>query len=200
MQLVTVSYDLMEGEGRDGAQTVNIRNALNIFFQGVERRAYRMAYIATYNREDALDLVQDAMLRLARNYAQRPNEEWAPLFHRILQHRITDWHRKRKVEQWFGSWFGRSRDEDNQPEPSLEIEDVRFEPGRTVFNSQALSRLDEVLHELPLRQQQAFLLRAWEGLDVQQTAEAMGCSAGSVKTHYSRAIHTVREKLEGYWP
>jgi len=176
-----------------------MQQGLNQFLKDVERRAYRMAFIATHNRDEALDIVQDAMMKLAQKYAHKPPDQWPPLFYRILQHRITDWYRRRKIERGIRGLFGlNSEDEEQSNTP--EIADEADEPSKNLDNHQSMHKLDEILHQLPLRQQQAFLLRTWEGLNVSDTAKIMGCSSGSVKTHYSRAIHTVRQKLEGHWP
>ncbi len=153
-----------------------------------------MARIATGNEDDALELVQEAMLSLVQRYAARDEQEWGPLFHRILQSRIRDWYRRSKVRNRFRVWFSRDADEDdpleNQPDPAAD------EPLQQLESERFGEMLEKALGELPNRQQQAFLLRAWEGLSVEETAEAMGISAGSVKTHYSRAVHTLREQLE----
>ena len=159
--------------------------------------------IATSSREDALDIVQDAMLRLARGYGDRAADDWGPLFHRILQSVIRDWYRRSRVRnrwrQFFGGHAGDSADEPG--EDPLEARFASAAPGPVVglAQSQTMDALDRVLHQLPLRQQQAFLLRQWEGLSVRQTAEAMGCSEGSVKTHLSRAVKVLREELQAYW-
>jgi RNA polymerase sigma-70 factor, ECF subfamily len=164
------------------------------FLAAVERKAFHMARIATGNEDDALELVQEAMLNLVQRYAARDEQEWGPLFHRILQSRIRDWYRRSKVRNRFRVWFNRDADEDdpleNLPDP------IADEPLQQLESERFGEALEKALGELPNRQQQAFLLRAWEGLSVEETAEAMGISAGSVKTHYSRAVHTLREKLE----
>lgn len=170
------------------------------FLASVEQRAYKMALVATGQREDALDIVQDAMFKLAQKYSRRQPDEWPPLFYRILQSRIRDWYRRRKVnKKWLRPFFQFS-----QAEGGDELDSVTahrsHEPEERLAGKAAISIVDQALHELPLRQQQCVLLRLWEGLDVRQTASAMGCSEGSVKTHYSRAVHTLRDKLEGYWP
>ncbi|OGI52268.1 MAG: RNA polymerase sigma factor [Candidatus Muproteobacteria bacterium RIFCSPHIGHO2_12_FULL_60_33] len=172
--------------------------ALDRFLAGVERRAFVMARLATGNADDAHDIVQDAMLTLVSRYASRGEQEWGPLFHTILQSRIIDWHRRSKVRNRLRVWFGK-RDEDDEDDPLQNIVDGRSpDPPAQLKDKQAMAALEAAIHKLPPRQQQAFLLRAWEGLDVAQTAHAMKCSEGSVKTHYSRAVHTLREQLEDH--
>ncbi len=174
------------------------------FLAGVESRAYRMAWIATNSREDALDIVQDAMLRLVKRYADRPEAEWEPLFQRIMQSAIRDWYRRSQVRNRWRQWLGFAKgslDEERLDDP-LETTIASHVPGPEshLASQHAIDVLDAALHALPLRQQQVFLLRQWEGLSVADTAHAMGISAGSVKTHYSRAVRTLRGKLEDHWP
>ncbi len=166
-----------------------------------------MAVIATGNNDDALDIVQDAMLKLVHKYANRDDAEWGPLFHRILQTTIRDWYRRQKVRNQWRSFLRltgmsqKSSDDnaegDNYCDP---IENARqrtaHEPINQLASDNAMQALDVSLHGLPARQQQAFLLRVWEGLSTAETAQAMGCSQGSVKTHYSRAVHSLRKQLE----
>jgi RNA polymerase sigma-70 factor (ECF subfamily) len=173
---------------------------LDRFLASVERRAVVTARIATGNPDDALDLVQDAMLALAQRYADRPEQEWGPLFTTILQSRIRDWYRRSKVRNRLRVWLGRDDDEESV-DPVGELPDAD-EPGPVgrLRNQRAMSALEEALHQLPLRQQQAFILRTWDGLDTRDTAQAMGCSEGSVKTHYSRACASLREALKEYEP
>ncbi len=161
-----------------------------------------MAEIATGNREDALDLVQDAMLGLVKSYGDRDAADWPPLFYRILQSRIRDGYRRNRVRNRFRVWLGGRRGEDDEcsGDAIQNLADARPGIERQVIGEDAMSRLQAALQALPLRQQQAFLLRAWEGMDVSATAFAMGCSEGSVKTHYSRAVHRLREQLEDHWP
>ncbi|MES9991190.1 MAG: RNA polymerase sigma factor [Candidatus Thiodiazotropha sp.] len=176
--------------------------ALERFLIQVERRAFTMAEIATGNRDDALDLVQDAMLALVKRYGDRASEEWPPLFYRILQSRIRDWYRRTRVRNRFRVWLGLSGKEPGQePDPIQEAADHKLPDVVDQLASQvAMDDLHATLRELPMRQQQAFLLRTWEGLSVGETAYAMGCSEGSVKTHYSRAVHRLRERLEDFRP
>jgi len=176
---------------------------LDRFLAGVERRAFRMAELATGNREDALDLVQDAMLGLVKSYADRDEQDWAPLFHRILQSRINDWYRRSKVRNRFRVWLGFGSASGDEPavDPIQTVVDHRQPDTLSLLQqADAIGQLQSALQALPLRQQQAFLLRCWEGLDVAGTAFAMGCSEGSVKTHYSRAVHKLREVLGEHWP
>ncbi len=166
----------------------------------VERRAFLIARMAVGDREEALDLVQDAMLRLVENYGARPKDEWGPLFQRILQSRIRDWYRRSRVRHRFRVWLGRG-DEANAGDPLEQQPDrASAAPDKRAHTSQTISALEGALAELPLRQRQAFLLRVWEDLDVAQTAKAMSCSEGSVKTHYFRAVRALRERLTDYWP
>ena len=187
------------GETRTGAQTLERERELNRFFADVERRALRIAEIAVRDREEALDLVQNAMIKLARRYAGRPQDEWTPLFYRILQNGVRDWHRRQGVRRRVMVWFGRAgEDEDydfvqSAPDPA----DPR--PDRELENREAMASLEDAIRDLPTRQREAFMLRTFEGLDVAGTATAMGVSAGSVKTHYSRAVHTLRERLGEHW-
>lgn len=165
------------------------------FFSETERRAFRIAEIATGNREEALDILQDAMFKLVQKYADRDSSEWGALFHTILQSRIKDWYRRNSVRNRFRSWFGNSQDDEDY-DPIQLAEDLKGRsPEQLLETSQEMVVLESGIRDLPLRQQQAFMLRMFEGMDVAETAVAMGCSQGSVKTHYSRAIHSLREKL-----
>jgi len=155
-----------------------------------------MARFALGNADDALDVVQDAMLQLVRRYADRSEQEWGALFYTILQSRISDWRRRAKVRNRFRVWFG--GDETATSNPLENIAGHSPEPPAQLRDKQAMASLEAALRDLPPRQQQAFMLRVWEGLDVAQTAKTMGCSQGSVKTHYSRAVHALREKLEDH--
>ena len=174
--------------------------AINHFLADVERRAFRMAQLATGNADDSLDLVQDAMLDFARRYALKPEGEWPALFYRVLQSRITDWHRRATVRNRFRVWFRSRNDEDEGEDPFSKVADPSPDPSRMLMSKVSGEAIMAALRTLSLRQQQAFLLRSWEGLDVAQTAFAMGCSEGSVKTHYSRAVHSLQRLLEEYRP
>lgn len=174
--------------------------ALDAFLAEVGPRALVMARVAVRDPDEAMDLVQDAMCRLVAKYAHRPAGEWRPLFFRILQHRIRDWHRRRAVRVRVMGWIGTPRDEDPH-DPLDGVPDPRApSPSDGVRLARAGDALRAALAELPARQQEAFLLRAWEDLGVAETAAAMGCSEGSVKTHYFRAIRALRKVLEDHRP
>ncbi|MGH8295555.1 MAG: RNA polymerase sigma factor [Steroidobacteraceae bacterium] len=170
--------------------------ALGQFLAGVEVRAFKIAQAALRHEDDALDAVQDAMLQLARAYADRPAEEWRPLFYRILENRIRDMQRRRTVRNRVMSWLPlRPEADEEEPDPiSRAVSDDPL-PVRRLEIEEAMAGLQEALRTLPRRQQQAFLLRMLEGLDVAQTAMVMGCSEGSVKTHYFRALQRLRAQL-----
>ena len=169
---------------------------LNQFLAGVELKAFKIALAALRHQDDALDAVQDAMLQLARAYADRPAEEWKPLFYRILENRIRDMQRRRTVRARVMAWLPfRGDDEDEEPDPIAQAPSPDPPPVRKLEIEEAMRALEKALAELPRRQQQVFLLRTLEGLDVAETARAMGCSEGSVKTHYFRALQRLREQL-----
>lgn len=187
-------------EHSTGATALQRERQLNRFLADVERRALRIAEIALRDRDEALDLVQEAMIKLVRSYSDRAEDEWAPLFYRILQNGIRDWHRRQKVRNRVMVWFGKGASADDDYDVTAQAPDpVGRTPEAQLQASEALHRLEDLLHELPARQREAFMLRTFEGLDVAGTAIAMGCSAGSVKTHYSRAVHALREKLGDHW-
>lgn len=166
------------------------------FLASIESRAFRIAQFATKNRDDALDIVQDAMMKLVQKYSDKPREAWKALFYSILQSHILDWHRRQSVRNRFRSWF--NKDEDDEAEDGLEQQaaDTAYMPDLLVQDAQFSMALNTALNALPLRQQQVFLLRIWEGLDIRDTAVAMHCSESSVKTHYNRALAKLRVQLQ----
>ena len=170
--------------------------ALDQFLVSVERRAFKIAQLGLRNDDDALDAVQDAMMKLVQSYASRPEAEWAPLFYRILTNRVRDMQRRRTVRGRIMSWLP-SRDDDDEDayDPIAQAPSHEATPARRLEIDEAIGTLEKAVADLPPRQQQAFLLRNYEGLDVNATATAMGCSEGSVKTHYFRALEALRAKL-----
>ena len=171
---------------------------LDAFLTQVERRAFRMAEMQLRHREDAMDAVQDAMLRLVKHYRDKPAAEWAPLFWGILRRRIVDLQRRRKVRSIVVGWLGGGRDGDGDEMPAWEPADPGQDPLGRLHDVQSYADMASAVRQLPQRQREAFMLRMLEGLDVAETARAMGCSEGSVKTHLSRAMHHLRDQLEDW--
>ncbi|HWT16526.1 MAG TPA: RNA polymerase sigma factor, partial [Patescibacteria group bacterium] len=181
---------------RAGTPAARNHDALEAFLRGIERRALRMAELGVGSRDDALDIVQDCMLTFVRNYRDKPASDWAPLFHRVLDSRMLDFHRRHQVRsRWFG-WIDRLAGRDAADEDAFaQVADPHApQPWQAVADGETAAALDAALRALPNRQRQAFLLRIWEGLDVADTAQAMACSEGSVKTHLSRAITALRAR------
>jgi RNA polymerase sigma-70 factor (ECF subfamily) len=179
-----------EEVGLDGAET------LDRFLAGVERPAFRIAQMALRDRDEALDAVQDAMLHLAQSYGARPGEEWRPLFFRILYNGIRDRQRRRTVRsRLFGLLPGRHGRDEEEGDPFELIAGDGVDPARQLMNDEAMARLEVAVAALPARQQEAFSLRCLQGMDVAETATAMGCTEGSVKTHYFRALQSLRSAL-----
>jgi RNA polymerase sigma-70 factor (ECF subfamily) len=175
---------------------VSSSRLLDQFLAGVEKRAFKIAQLALRNDDDALDAVQDAMMKLVSSYASRPSEEWKPLFYRILENRIRDMQRRRTVRGRIMSWLPMKQDEDDEEyDPIAAAPSMEPTPVRKLELEEAIGVLEAAIQRLPPRQQQAFLLRNFEGLDVNATAMAMGCSDGSVKTHYFRALEALRAEL-----
>jgi RNA polymerase sigma-70 factor (ECF subfamily) len=168
------------------------------FLKSIEARAYRMALYGSGQQSEALDLVQESMLRFVEKYADKPREEWPALFFRVLQNQIRDFHRRQNVRKRWMPWFsGTTEENDWQLNHADSFEP---DPEQNLLMSSALKQLQKELMKLPLRQQQTFLLRAWEGLSVADTAIAMKCSQGAVKTHYFRALERLRQRLGDFWP
>ena len=169
------------------------------FLRQVEKRAFRQTAYAVRDDHAALDIVQDAMLKLADKYASKPVEEYPMLFQRILQNTMRDYWRRQKVRNLWTtlfSSFGQSEDEDYDPLETIEVESTDSNPVDQLERSQIMALIEKALAKLPLRQREAFVLRYWEELDVAETAAVMGCSEGSVKTHCSRAVSALSTLLE----
>jgi RNA polymerase sigma-70 factor, ECF subfamily len=184
-----------------GESALDQTRELDKFLADIERRAFRVAQIALRNEDDALDVVQDAMLKLVRNYAAKPAAEWRPLFYRILENGIRDLQRRRSVRGRLMAWMpGPKDDPDGEAQDPMDsVADDSPDAPQLLMQAQAMEQLEKSLRALPARQREAFMLRNFEGMDVAETAAAMGCSQGSVKTHYSRAVHSLREDLGEVW-
>ena len=181
---------------RSQEQSLMTSRALEQFLSSVEKRAFKIAQLGLRNDDDALDAVQDAMMKLVQSYASRGVEEWRPLFYRILANRIRDMQRRRTVRGRIMAWLPmRDGEDDEEYDPIASAPSPEVSPGRRLELDEAMGVLETAVAELPPRQQQAFLLRNLEGLDVGATASAMGCSEGSVKTHYFRALENLRARL-----
>lgn len=178
---------------------LNQQQQLDDFLASVERKAFRKAQIATGNTEDALDILQDAMFKLAEKYSDRPKEEWGPLFTTILSSRINDYYRRNAVRNRFRSWFSSSADDEETDMIQQAKDEAARTPEQHLQAELSINELDKAIKALPERQQQAFMLRMWDGYSVEETANIMKCAAGSVKTHYSRAIHSLRDSLGSHW-
>jgi RNA polymerase sigma-70 factor, ECF subfamily len=179
------------------------RAELSAFLESVERRAFKQAVFAVRDEQAALDIVQDAMLRLAEKYGHRPAEELPLLFHRIVQNAIRDYYRRQKVRSMWTTLLsslspGRGEDEDHDPLETLQPageSNMPEAPGASLEQAQVLEIIEQELARLPPRQREAFIMRYWEERDVAETARMMGCSQGSVKTHCSRAAHALAVAL-----
>lgn len=195
---------LLINELLPGDQVILETIALEDFLISVERRAFLMARSAVGNREDALDIVQDAMSELVVRYRYRDHDQWRPLFYRILNNKIHDTFRRRKIQSRFLGLLSRDspghgdRDDDDilarVPGPDSDNPARRFE------QDLGMAVLQDALSSLPRRQREVFMLRCWEGLSTAETARTMKCSEGSVKTHYSRALTSLKSQLEGFSP
>lgn len=172
------------------------------FLAGVEKRAFKQAQYAVRNADSALDIVQEAMMKLSEKYGDRPAAELPPLFTRILQNATHDFFRRQKVRSTWVTLFSAlsPHNEDDNFDP---LETLEAMPGSQsaesaadqVERSQVIAIIEEEVGRLPTRQREAFLARYWEEMDVAETAALMGCSEGSVKTHCSRATHSLARAL-----
>ena len=177
---------------------------LSDFLSSVEQRAFKQAVYAVRDDNAALDIVQDAMIKLAEKYGDRPAAELPLVFTRILQNRIHDWFRRQKVRNAWVTLFssmGKKGDENDEFDPleSLAAPDeseIHQDGAQRLEQSQLLQALESEIAKLPVRQREAFLMRYWDELSITETAKAMGCSEGSVKTHCSRASQTLAKALK----
>jgi len=170
------------------------------FLKTIERPAFRMAMLACRNRDDALDLVQEAMCSFVGKYSGHSETEWKVLFYKVLQNKVRDFYRREKVRTRWRFWL-RPKDEDDDSEPLEQFSSSEEDnPESRMRRKQSFARLEDALEQLSQKQRQVFLLRAWEGLSVLETAQAMACSEGTVKTHFSRATDHLQKKLGDDWP
>jgi RNA polymerase sigma-70 factor (ECF subfamily) len=187
---------------RAQGETLATQKELSDFLASVERRAYKQAAFSVQDDQAALDIVQDAMMRLAEKYSDRPPTELPMLFQRILQNAIRDHFRRSKVRSTWTTLLSSmgmgGDDDDTDPLETLEVDEllnVPVSPAGQLEQAQVMGAIEEAVRGLPQRQREAFMLRYWEELDVSETAKVMGCSEGSVKTHCSRATHALAKIL-----
>lgn len=185
---------------RRGADTLATEQQISSFLAEVERRAYKQAVFAVRDSHTALDIVQDAMLKLVQAYSEKPAEELPLLFQRILQNCIRDYYRRQKVRNAWTTLLsafrpqGMEASEDYDPLETMQVNDGLNRAGtpeEQVGREKVMKYIEEGIEQLSGRQREAFLLRYWEDFDVAETAQVMGCSEGSVKTHCSRATHAL---------
>ena len=168
------------------------------FLTSVERRAFKQTTFALRDDQSALDVVQDAMLKLVEKYSERPVSELPMLFQRILQNTMRDYWRRQKVRNLWTTLLSSFSviGDDGQDSDPLEVlsgnrTSIDDAPDQQLDRQQAIGLIEDALKKLPARQREAFLMRYWEEMDVAETAIAMGCSQGSVKTHCSRAVRSL---------
>ena len=181
--------------------TLATAQELSTFLTEVQQRAFKHALFAVKDEASALDLVQESMFKLAEKYSHLPGAELPPVFQRILQNTIRDYYRRQKIRNWWTPLFSSFQNQDEETTDQEWIEQLHHEPEQatrpdiSLEQKQVIEIIEKAVEKLPLRQREAFLLRYWEGLDVRETAEAMGCSEGSVKTHSSRALASLTALL-----
>jgi RNA polymerase sigma-70 factor (ECF subfamily) len=176
-------------------------SSIEEFLKTIERRAFHMARMATGNADSAMDIVQDSMFKLVEKYAHKTPQEWKPLFYRILNSKTIDYYRRKAVRDKVFPWskYVVNTDSDQATDiVDLTAGRLSETPDEMMMRSQRIDKLTDAVNALPRRQREAFMLRCWEGMSTIETAMSMKCSEGSVKTHYSRAMHSLRDMLEDY--
>lgn len=196
-QVHTYMYNMSQQPLEQDEVTTRSSLTMERFLASVEKKAYHMAMFATSSHADALDLLQEAMIKLVSSYSEKDAQHWKPLFYRILQNKIRDWHRHQKVKNMVFFWKQTDEQDENQHEWYGDLaQDSSLAPEVSWHQQQLNKQIFDNIALLPEKQRQCFLLRAWEGLSVAETALAMECSEGSVKTHYSRATSKLKTLME----
>lgn len=198
----TPQYNTATITNLTGLSSLASERELSDFLKSVEKRAFKRSAYHVRDDEAALDIVQESMMKLAEHYGHKPVEELPMLFQRILSNCTLDWFRRQKTQKVLFSTMSdlESSNEDGDIDllETLSASD-RWEQNESaqtqVERTQTLLEIESQLQQLPARQREAFLMRYWEDMDVAETAAAMGCSQGSVKTHCSRAIHALGKAL-----
>jgi RNA polymerase sigma-70 factor, ECF subfamily len=188
---------------RDKENPLATELELSDFLKSIEKRAFKRSVYHVRDEEAALDIVQDSMIKLAEHYSDKPAAELPMLFHRILSNTTLDYFRRRKTRN---AIFSNMSDfevagEDGEFDLLETLEALDHSEGTesaqtSTERTQTLREIDAEVQQLPTRQREAFLMRYWEEMDVAETAAAMGCSEGSVKTHCSRAVQALSKALK----
>ena len=171
------------------------KDKIDSFLKEVQVRAFRIAMISIKDEDESKDVVQDSMISLATKYSDRPPDEFAPIFYRILFNKIKDWHRKTIVRRRFFSFIGFS---DSKADPIESAESDNIDPMKLNEAEEVSTIIQDSIDNLPSRQKQAFILRNFEGMSVKNVSKVMKCSEGSVKTHYFRAMQKLKIELAEY--
>lgn len=168
---------------------------MSAFLVDIEKKAYRMVLMSVGQHADAIDILQDSMIKLVQKYTDKPSAQWRPLFYRIVNNKIIDWHRQQKLKNLLFFWKSDDDDEKNLDNELVDETKSLKLPEEELIKQQQQADMLKELEALSEKQRQCFLLRSWEGLSVAETANVMGCSQGSVKTHYFRAVTKLREVI-----
>ena len=193
-------FSLSDKFSADSIVNESSQHSMDGFLASVERRAYVIAFASCRDQQIALDIVQDSMFRMVKNYSSKPSGQWQPLFFKVLNNRITDQHRKRGFGR-MARWFGNNSVENEQATEAVDqLATEEIGPENLAISTDMKSAMELALTQLSIKQQQALMLRLWQGLSVREAAIAMGVSEGSVKTHLSRAVHEMREHLQEFKP
>ncbi len=195
----SISMDLAPKQSGTEVSSVRentVEYRLKTFMNEVTGRALVMMESATQGQSDiAMDLVQESFISLHKSYADKSTDEWYPLFYTILNNKLQDWRRKEARRANPFSFFKKVSLDQDDDEISEVVDETTLNPSEFLSQEMTIEEIQEAIAELPVRQQQAFMLRAWEGFDTHTTAQIMNCSEGSVKTHYHRAIQGLRTAL-----
>lgn len=196
---MTMTLAMASDDRRSTSRCEEDIDSLDAFLASVEKRAWSIARMSIRNDDAAFDIVQDTMLKLYEGYADKPHDEWAALFFRILNNRITDHHRRRgfnRLVRWFGERALPTADGSEAVDAIDQLANDAPEPDVQASADDLGIKLRQALDGLPHRQRQVFLLRQWQGMNVAETAFALGISQGSVKTHQSRAMRALRASFD----
>ncbi len=170
----------------------DLNQKLDVFFRDCQKQAYSIAYISIKNKSDSLDVIQNTMIAFVKYYKSKPDDQWRPLFYKVLQNKINDHFRSTK--RWFNLFA--PTNEDDFEEPMMDPQTINNEsPTKSLENEEISSNVSQAISVLPERQRQAVIYRLWQGFSVKETADIMKVSQGSIKTHLSRALSNLKGQL-----